>query len=167
VRSQPRNAGATRDRVAKILLVEDDASVRAAVRRALRSNGHDVIDTKSAEDAMMAWKEHGGVFDCVVSDVVMPGLHGPQLVSRLREDRPELPVLFTSTSPTRCSCKSRSIPPSSRRRSRSCGESRTATRRRNSSATVCHRVAAGECDVMLRMMIALSQKPGEPESTDA
>jgi two-component system cell cycle sensor histidine kinase/response regulator CckA len=96
VRSQPRNAGATRDRVAKILLVEDDASVRAAVRRALRSNGHDVIDTKSAEDAMMAWKEHGGVFDCVVSDVVMPGLHGPQLVSRLREDRPELPVLFIS-----------------------------------------------------------------------
>jgi two-component system cell cycle sensor histidine kinase/response regulator CckA len=96
VRSTPRSTGAIRDRAAKILLVEDDASVRAAVRRALRASGHDVFDTKSAEDAMITWKEHGGVFDCVVSDVVMPGLHGPQLVSRLREDRPELPVLFIS-----------------------------------------------------------------------
>jgi two-component system cell cycle sensor histidine kinase/response regulator CckA len=96
VRSTPRTTGASRDRAAKILLVEDDASVRAAVRRALRAGGHDVFATESAEDAMIAWKEHGGVFDCVVSDVVMPGLHGPQLVSRLREDRPELPVLFIS-----------------------------------------------------------------------
>ena len=96
VRSTARTTGASRDRAAKILLVEDDASVRAAVRRALRASGHDVFDTQSAEDAMILWKEHGGVFDCVVSDVVMPGLHGPQLVSRLREDRPELPVLFMS-----------------------------------------------------------------------
>src|SRR5690242_13007133 len=96
VRSKSTPASTSRDGAAKILLVEDDASVRAAVRRSLRSNGHVVFDSKSGEDAMRVWKEHAGEFDCVVSDVVMPGLHGPQLVSRLREDRPRLPVLFIS-----------------------------------------------------------------------
>jgi len=85
-----------RDQPAKILLVEDDAPVRAAVRRALLLDGHEVFDAQSSEDAMLLWQRHAGAFDCVVSDVVMPGMRGPEMVALLRKDRPDLPVLFMS-----------------------------------------------------------------------
>jgi len=79
-----------------VLLVEDEAPVRAAARRILERAGHRVHEAKNASDALMLWEESGSVYDCVVTDVVMPGLRGPELVERLRIDRPDVPVLFVS-----------------------------------------------------------------------
>jgi len=79
-----------------ILLVEDEASVRAAARRILEREGNRVHEAKNASDALMLWEESGAIFDCVVTDVVMPGLRGPELVERLRLDRPDVPVLYVS-----------------------------------------------------------------------
>jgi two-component system cell cycle sensor histidine kinase/response regulator CckA len=79
-----------------ILLVEDEAPVRAAARRILEREGHRVHEAKNASDALMLWEESGSIFDCVVTDVVMPGLRGPELIERLRFDRPDVPVLFVS-----------------------------------------------------------------------
>jgi CheY-like chemotaxis protein len=88
--SPPRPIAAT------VLLVEDEAAVRLSLARSLTRQGFVVRQAKNANDALMMWHESKESFDAVISDVVMPGLRGPELVARLREDRPALPVLFIS-----------------------------------------------------------------------
>ncbi|MBI2391606.1 MAG: response regulator [Deltaproteobacteria bacterium] len=77
-----------------VLVVEDDDSVRHLVRTVLRRAGYFVIEAMNAGDAIMACERHEGEIDLVVSDVEMPWLRGPELVTRLRALRPNLAVLF-------------------------------------------------------------------------
>jgi len=82
-----------------ILLAEDDDSVRTILVRVLTSHGYRVLEAAQAADAVALWTSHdgpnGGV-DLLVTDVVMPGTSGRELVTELRAQRPSLPVLFTS-----------------------------------------------------------------------
>lgn len=80
----------------RILLVEDEAPVRAFAARALRLRGYEVIEAPDAEAALDTLAEPGETVDLVVSDVVMPGLDGPTWVREARRDRPDLAVIFTS-----------------------------------------------------------------------
>ena len=84
---------------ATILLAEDDDSVRTILVRVLASHGYRVLEASRAADAIALWTSHdgpnGGV-DLLVTDVVMPGASGRELVTELRAQRPTLPVLFTS-----------------------------------------------------------------------
>src|SRR6185295_3198424 len=89
----PRNSRAHGGRV---LLIEDEAAVRMATRRILEHNGFDVHEAKNGTDAVLVWEEAGSNFDCIVTDVVLPGIRGPELVERFRMDRPQIPVLFVS-----------------------------------------------------------------------
>jgi PAS domain S-box-containing protein len=78
-----------------ILVVEDEASVRRLAVLGLRSNGYVVLEAESAAEALrVAATEHG--IALVVSDVIMPGMRGPELASRLRKVRPDAKVLLTS-----------------------------------------------------------------------
>lgn len=79
-----------------ILLVEDDAAVRAAATAALERLGYTVLSAQGAADAM-AWMErrHTPV-DLVISDVVMPGADGPTLIRNLRRSRGELKAILMS-----------------------------------------------------------------------
>jgi len=79
-----------------VLLVEDEAPVRAFAGRALRLRGYTVIEAATAEDALTTLADRDLHVDVFVTDVVMPGLDGPSWVSRALEDRPEVKVIFMS-----------------------------------------------------------------------
>jgi two-component system, cell cycle sensor histidine kinase and response regulator CckA len=80
----------------KVLLVEDEATVRVLAREVLLRRGYDVVEAADAQHALDIVAEHGASFAVVVTDVVMPGMTGPELVARLREDQAALRVLYMS-----------------------------------------------------------------------
>jgi two-component system cell cycle sensor histidine kinase/response regulator CckA len=80
----------------RVLLVEDEDMVRTVAERALARAGYTVTPCANGEEGLAAITEGDGVFDIVVSDVVMPGMDGPAMVRAIRALRPDLPVLFMS-----------------------------------------------------------------------
>ncbi len=79
-----------------ILLVEDEAPVRAFASRALRLRGYTVIEADSAESALRTLEDDHLNVDLFVTDVIMPGQDGPTWVKKAREQRPEVRVVFVS-----------------------------------------------------------------------
>ena len=79
-----------------VLLVEDEAPVRAFASRALRLRGYTVIEAGSAEEALDALADKELSVDLFVTDVIMPGLDGPTWVRRALKDRPDTKVVFVS-----------------------------------------------------------------------
>jgi PAS domain S-box-containing protein len=79
----------------RVLLVEDDPQVRAAVLTQLRSLGYGVSEAGSGQ-AAIDMLESGAVFDLMLTDVVMPGIGGPQLAEEIVHRWPTLKVLFMS-----------------------------------------------------------------------
>ena len=77
-----------------ILLVEDDPDVRELAARILEEQGYHVLTAQEGVDALQVSGQYGGSIDLLLTDVVMPGMHGQQLAESLRRERPE-----TSTSP--------------------------------------------------------------------
>ncbi|SHM23984.1 two-component system, cell cycle sensor histidine kinase and response regulator CckA [Roseovarius litoreus] len=90
----PRIAGGRSDGV--VLLVEDEAPVRAFASRALQMRGFTVLEAESAEDALELLAQKDLVVDVFVTDVVMPGLDGPTWVRQALRDRPGVHVVFMS-----------------------------------------------------------------------
>ncbi|MDH0749164.1 sigma-54 dependent transcriptional regulator [Pseudomonas sp. GD03842] len=76
----------------KVLLVEDDHSLREALGETLELAGHDYLAVGSAEEALLAAAD--AAFNLVISDVNMPGMDGHQLLAQLRSRYPHLPVLL-------------------------------------------------------------------------
>ncbi len=81
---------------AVILLVEDEAPVRAFASRALRMRGYTVIEAENAEQALATLADPGLKVDVFVTDVIMPGMDGPSWVRRALETRPGVRVVFVS-----------------------------------------------------------------------
>ena len=80
----------------RILVVEDNPSVRRVASNLLKSLNYDVIEADNGPDALELLRR-GETFDLLFTDLVMPGgLTGVQLAESMREDRPGLRVLFTS-----------------------------------------------------------------------
>lgn len=77
---------------AKLLLVEDDASLREALLDTLMLAQYECVDVASGEDAILALKQHQ--FDLVISDVQMQGIGGLGLLNFLQQHHPKLPVLL-------------------------------------------------------------------------
>ncbi|MHB0980970.1 MAG: ATP-binding protein [Thermoleophilia bacterium] len=80
---------------ATILVVDDEAGVRTFVARALRSRGYRVVSASSAAEAEAVWRESGPV-DLLVSDVIMPGGTGVELLASLRRLQPSLSAVLMS-----------------------------------------------------------------------
>ena len=78
-----------------VLVVEDNAEVRAISCAMLEDLGYSVVEAETA-DAAIAMVERGDPVDVVFSDVIMPGMSGVDLVAEIRRLRPALPVLLTS-----------------------------------------------------------------------
>jgi two-component system cell cycle sensor histidine kinase/response regulator CckA len=83
-------------RDAVVLLVEDEASVRAFASRALRMRGFTVIEAENAEDALETLADSSLDVDVFVTDVIMPGMDGPTWVREALKDRPDVKVVFVS-----------------------------------------------------------------------
>jgi len=83
----------------RLLLVEDEPAVRRLVTRMLERHGYDVVVAEDGDHALSLSREPGEPVDLLVSDVVMPGMGGPELARRLRESWPGLAVLFVSGYP--------------------------------------------------------------------
>ena len=79
-----------------VLLVEDEAPVRAFASRALRLRGYTVIEAGSAEEALETLSDKDLAIDLFVTDVIMPGLDGPTWVREALKDRPGTKVVFVS-----------------------------------------------------------------------
>lgn len=82
--------------VGTLLLVEDEEAVRAFSARALRKKGYEVLEASSGEQALEILESSNKPLDLLITDVVMPHLDGPALVSRIREKRPTFKVIFIS-----------------------------------------------------------------------
>jgi signal transduction histidine kinase/CheY-like chemotaxis protein len=78
------------------LVVEDQAAIRRTIVRSLQRAGFNVIDVRSAEDALSVVEEMDTKLDLLVTDVVLPGLNGVKLAQRLRDRQPDLRVLMCS-----------------------------------------------------------------------
>jgi CheY-like chemotaxis protein len=92
-------AGSAGSDRATVLLVEDEAPVRATARRMLERHGHRVIEAVDGADGFQKWRAHRDQVDALVSDVRMPGLDGIALAGALLADRPGLPVVLMSGYP--------------------------------------------------------------------
>jgi two-component system cell cycle sensor histidine kinase/response regulator CckA len=85
--------------VATILLVEDEDMVRELARQVLSAHGYTVMEAADANEALMLIRGFSGPIDLLLTDVVMPGLNGPELLKEIRVARPELQALFMSGYP--------------------------------------------------------------------
>ena len=80
----------------RLLVVEDDRPLREAMVRVLRRHGYEVLSAAGGSQAEHLFDEWEHRFDLVLTDVVMPGRNGPELVGRLRQRRADLRVLYIS-----------------------------------------------------------------------
>jgi PAS domain S-box-containing protein len=81
----------------RILLVEDERSVRDIITAILRENNYEVWVADDGPKAMELWKRCGGDFDLMVTDIIMPnGVKGNVLADQLRQENPQLKVIYSS-----------------------------------------------------------------------
>ncbi|WP_187368976.1 hybrid sensor histidine kinase/response regulator [Baekduia soli] len=88
----PESAGG----VGTILLVEDEAALRALAERVLRRAGYHVLAAGGGEEALALAGGHAGTIDLLLTDVVMPGMLGLELARKLTGAHAGLPVVFMS-----------------------------------------------------------------------
>ena len=82
-----------------VLLVEDEAAVRALAKRVLESLGYAVVEAADGVQALDVARRHPGHLELLVTDVVMPRMGGEELAQTLLRNLPELRVLFVSGYP--------------------------------------------------------------------
>ena len=79
-----------------ILVVEDEEKVRELTLRILKKQGYRVLEARDGNEALSLFKEREESIDLVLTDVVMPGMSGRQLVDQLKIMNQELKVLYMS-----------------------------------------------------------------------
>jgi len=82
-----------------ILLVEDDGAVRMTTRYYLENAGHTVVEATTGTDALRVCQEYPGTLDILLTDMVLPGLNGADVASRISELRPGIQLVFMSAHP--------------------------------------------------------------------
>jgi CheY-like chemotaxis protein len=82
-----------------LLLVEDEEAVRAVTAEMLEDAGYRVVAAAHGAEGLELAEALEGGLDAVVTDVLMPGMSGPEVVERLRERFPDLRVVFMSGYP--------------------------------------------------------------------
>jgi len=92
---KPRN-GRLQSGTEKIVVLEDDASVRHVSVRILRSLGYKVIEAATGEDAQRLIREAGGKIDLVVTDMVMPQMSGREFAHWVSKETPSTRIVFVS-----------------------------------------------------------------------
>ncbi len=81
-------------RMGRILLTEDDASVRAFVERALQMDGHEVLTAEDGAEGLEILTREAGRFDLLLTDIKMPVMDGIALALSAARDFPKLTILL-------------------------------------------------------------------------
>ena len=76
---------------ARLLIVDDERSVRVSMREFLKLRGYDVDEAGSGQEALAALER--GVYDLMVLDIIMPGMNGMEVMRRARQMRPDLLIV--------------------------------------------------------------------------
>jgi two-component system cell cycle sensor histidine kinase/response regulator CckA len=80
----------------RVLLVEDDAVLQEAIRRMLSKSGFEVFPCAEGTEALNILRRTPGRFDVLLTDVVMPKMLGPELAQLVRNEQPDIRILFMS-----------------------------------------------------------------------
>jgi DNA-binding response OmpR family regulator len=80
--------------MARIIVIDDEAALRRAIRRALETAGHVVREASDGEMGLKALADHGA--DLVITDIFMPGQDGIVTVRRIRQEFPAVKVIAMS-----------------------------------------------------------------------
>lgn len=86
----------TEPRKQTILLVEDEEMVRGLVCEVLRREGYRVLTCSNAAEGIETSKRYGQGIDLLLTDIIMPGMSGPEMAARIQKDLPRLRVVFMS-----------------------------------------------------------------------
>jgi CheY-like chemotaxis protein len=86
----PRREGVT------LLLAEDDPIMRRLTRKMLEAHGYQVLEAEDGKSALQVISSHSGMIDVLLTDVVMKGMNGPELVLQLMESHPGMKVVYMS-----------------------------------------------------------------------
>lgn len=78
----------------KILVCEDEDTIRDFVVINLNRSGYETVDVNCGEDALKAWDEHNGDFDVALLDVMMPGIDGFEVCKKLREKSKTIGIIM-------------------------------------------------------------------------
>lgn len=89
-------AAAWKDRVETVLLVEDDVFVRNVTREILQSAGYRVLSAGDGVAATRLYDEFGPEVDLLLTDMILPGENGAEFAAGMRQQNPELRVLFVT-----------------------------------------------------------------------
>jgi PAS domain S-box-containing protein len=81
---------------ATILIADDESALRHAIVEILRSNGYKVLEAESSTHALEIARQHRGQLDILLTDIVMPGLRGPELARRVAKVHPEVQIVYMS-----------------------------------------------------------------------
>lgn len=80
--------------MARVLLIDDDPSIRRAIRRMLERAGHEVLDAGDGEAGIALFRRQA--VDLVLTDMQMPGAGGAATMKRLREEAPGVKIIAIS-----------------------------------------------------------------------
>jgi len=83
-------------RAGTILLIEDESVVLDSVRRTLQRRGYRVLEARNANEALSAFDLHAEEIALVLSDAIMPGLGGPELLAQIHARSPNMPLVLMS-----------------------------------------------------------------------
>lgn len=82
-----------RERERTVLVADDEPFVRSVTRRILERHGYKVIEAEGGPQALSIIDDSAVLFDLLLTDLVMPGVHGRQLIARCLERRPDVPAV--------------------------------------------------------------------------
>jgi CheY-like chemotaxis protein len=91
---RPAKKGPPRSEPKTILVVDDETGIRELIRKILQRERYRVLEAGSAEDALAA--AQGQPIDLLITDVMLPGVRGPELAQRMQQAAPGLKTLFIS-----------------------------------------------------------------------
>jgi CheY-like chemotaxis protein len=80
----------------RILVVDDEEGIRTLVRKVLERQGFQVLEAESGDVAIRLLERDGAPFDLLISDMMMPGVDGRTLATRVSQMRPGIRILFIS-----------------------------------------------------------------------
>lgn len=79
-----------------LVLVEDEAGIRTMTRKYLETLGYKVLEADSGEEALRLFREHAATIELIVTDIIMPGIRGDDLVREIKKRHPNTAAIFIS-----------------------------------------------------------------------